>query len=702
MNKHYTQKILFLFLSFFSTTLFSQNVGINITGATPSINAILDLNTGNSNNVGLLIPNVTLGASLTTFNPPMANAATAGDKGMMVFNKVATNQPVGYYYWDGGTWVSVSGGGGNVTACGTASSGYFPYFTSATGICSSVLYQASTTTVGLGTTTPKSMLDVNGGVAIGTYAGVTAAPANGVIVSGQVGIGTSAPNAGAVLDITSSTLGLLIPRLAANPATPVTSMLYFNTTTGCFMFYTGAAWQNIICSCSSAPPQPGVITGPTSFCVNSAGNTYSIVTVAGATSYTWTVPASVGVIASGQGSTSITVTGASSGGSGVIDVTASNSCGTSAARSTATITVNPVPTAPVITSTFAFACPGQAGLTYTVPAVGGVTYLWAVPAAVGTITAGQGTTTVTITAASPGSTGNVTCTESNACGAGTPGTFSVNTTGHGSLTFNYTGNLQYWVVPSCVTNITITAAGASGGFSLSTPGNGAVATSGSVNVAGDTIYMAVGEEGSGSGWGGGGGGGSFAWVGANPTTYPLAAGGGGGGGGGTGTAGAGSLNLVATNNGTSANGAGGTTGHGGAAGTGVAAGGAGTGWVSNGAPAAATAHLGQGGEDPANNFAGGAGSTSANEPGGDGGFGGGGGGGSASTVPPYGGGGGGGGFNGGGGGNGTNAIAGEFGGGGGSSGYYTGGAPYATLASFIAPASATQANTSDGYITITW
>jgi hypothetical protein len=43
--------------------------------------------------------------------------------------------------------------------------------------------------VGIGTLTPLSKLDVNGGVAIGSYAGTSAAPSNGLIVSGNVGIG---------------------------------------------------------------------------------------------------------------------------------------------------------------------------------------------------------------------------------------------------------------------------------------------------------------------------------------------------------------------------------------------------------------------------------------------------------------------------------------------------------------------------------
>ncbi len=50
--------------------------------------------------------------------------------------------------------------------------------------------------VGIGTTTPQSKLDVEGGAAIGaTYSGTTAAPANGLIVEGNVGIGTGTPTA---------------------------------------------------------------------------------------------------------------------------------------------------------------------------------------------------------------------------------------------------------------------------------------------------------------------------------------------------------------------------------------------------------------------------------------------------------------------------------------------------------------------------
>jgi hypothetical protein len=55
--------------------------------------------------------------------------------------------------------------------------------------------------LGIGTATPANTLDVNGAMAVGTYAG-TAAPSNGLIVSGQVGIGSTTPVAN--LDLNGS------------------------------------------------------------------------------------------------------------------------------------------------------------------------------------------------------------------------------------------------------------------------------------------------------------------------------------------------------------------------------------------------------------------------------------------------------------------------------------------------------------------
>lgn len=56
--------------------------------------------------------------------------------------------------------------------------------------------------VGIGTSTPLNLLDVAGGVSVGSaYSGITAAPTNGAIIEGNVGIGTSSPDPAAMLDL---------------------------------------------------------------------------------------------------------------------------------------------------------------------------------------------------------------------------------------------------------------------------------------------------------------------------------------------------------------------------------------------------------------------------------------------------------------------------------------------------------------------
>jgi hypothetical protein len=61
-----------------------------------------------------------------------------------------------------------------------------------TGRGDSYLVAESGRNLGIGTTSPGSKLSVSGGVSVGGYA-ATAAPSNGMIVSGDVGIGTSSP-----------------------------------------------------------------------------------------------------------------------------------------------------------------------------------------------------------------------------------------------------------------------------------------------------------------------------------------------------------------------------------------------------------------------------------------------------------------------------------------------------------------------------
>ncbi|MDA9563738.1 tail fiber domain-containing protein [Flavobacteriales bacterium] len=68
----------------------------------------------------------------------------------------------------------------------------------------------------------------------------------------NVGINTSgtAPSASAMLDIESTTKGLLIPRMTTTQkngvASPATGLLVFDTTVGAFYYYTGSAWVTLL------------------------------------------------------------------------------------------------------------------------------------------------------------------------------------------------------------------------------------------------------------------------------------------------------------------------------------------------------------------------------------------------------------------------------------------------------------------------
>jgi hypothetical protein len=66
---------------------------------------------------------------------------------------------------------------------------------------------------------------------------------------GNVGIGTSTPNASSRLDITSTTQGFLPPRMTTTQknaiATPATGLVVYDTTLNKLAVYTGAAWETV-------------------------------------------------------------------------------------------------------------------------------------------------------------------------------------------------------------------------------------------------------------------------------------------------------------------------------------------------------------------------------------------------------------------------------------------------------------------------
>ena len=162
------------------------------------------------------------------------------------------------------------------------------------------------------------------------------------------------------------------------------------------------------------------------------------------------------------------------------------------------------------------------------PASGGTgpyTYNWSPAASLSSSTVGNPNAT-------PTANTNYILTVTDAAGCTATDTVFLDTAGtsvSGTDTLFYTGSDQVFVVPGCVTSITITAVGAAGGDitqSGGSPGGMGASLTGTFNVqAGDSLYVIVGQKGGGDQYTSGGGGGSGVTLNGQPL---IIAGGGGG------------------------------------------------------------------------------------------------------------------------------------------------------------------------------
>lgn len=218
-----------------------------------------------------------------------------------------------------------------------------------------------------------------------------------------------------------------------------------------------------------APSQPGTINGSNSVCQNSS-QTYSVNAVAGATSYTWTLPG--GWTGTSSGNT-INITVGATGGT--ISVTANNIYGTSPSQATS-ITVNPVPTQPGAITGSASPCINSSQ-TYSVTAVAGATsYTWTLPSGwSGTST----TNSISVTVGSSG--GTISVKANNGCGSGTVQSLSVNTSQLPAQPGVITGNVSPCSNSSQTYSITSVAGATSYTWTLP-PGWSGTATTNSISV----------------------------------------------------------------------------------------------------------------------------------------------------------------------------------------------------------------------------
>jgi hypothetical protein len=167
----------------------------------------------------------------------------------------------------------------------------------------------------------------------------------------------------------------------------------------------------------NVPATPSAINGQASGLCGQNSVTYSVTATAGIT-YNWSVPVGVTIL-SGQGTASLNVRINSGFSSGNLSVTASNGCGTSAARSLA---ISAIAAAPASISGATIIAAGSFQ-NYSVASISGVlSFTWTVPPG-WTIQSGQGTTAIQVKAGNTG--GSISVRSVNSCGTSVSRTLTV-------------------------------------------------------------------------------------------------------------------------------------------------------------------------------------------------------------------------------------------------------------------------------------
>ncbi len=295
-------------------------------------------------------------------------------------------------------------------------------------------------------------------------------------VSGEVGVGTGTPAASAQLEVTSTTKGLLPPRMTAAQrgaiASPIAGLLVYQTEapTGLYS-YNGSAW--VLVGAMILPSQTGntgkfLTTDGSALSWGTAGGGGSITEVSGTSPITvtngTTTPAislgTVGVANGGTGATTAAdartaLSAAASGANG--DITSLTGLSTA-------LTVGQGGTGATTAATAAAALlPSQGGNDGKVLTTNGSVLSWATAGGGGSVTEVSGTSPITVT--------NGTSTPAISLG-----TVPVASGGTGSITGSITGTGA----------LALAAGGSNGNVTLTPSGTGSTMLGGNVAIGGTT------------------------------------------------------------------------------------------------------------------------------------------------------------------------------------------------------------------------
>lgn len=181
----------FLLLAFSTAILAQAHAQVGIGTTTPHPNAALEVS---SSTKGIVLPRITTTARNAMTNPP---------GGMVIYNTTVDS----FQFRDASGWRNL-GAFGSWGLYGNANTN-----------ANSFLGTTDNASLRFRTNNTERMI---------------------IDSLGNIGIGTSNPHPSAVLDITSSTKGLLMPRMATDPVNPADGLLYFNTSSNSLKLYSAA------------------------------------------------------------------------------------------------------------------------------------------------------------------------------------------------------------------------------------------------------------------------------------------------------------------------------------------------------------------------------------------------------------------------------------------------------------------------------